>query len=232
MLTTGGSRPLWLQTNLPGVRRAFHHYCCLICPRKTVRHLANPNGSVWRQRNDRASLPGAQALNWGLLGEKLLCLWTRRFDRFPGHWISRTSGLVGPCLERQTQHFRARTPGLQTQPFNRQSQSSAGAVNWKAGRITAWPLALKTQTGRYDKCDPKRRNWELPLLFASLGKNCMCDSGKASFFSWPNHQWKKIHQWGLMDLVWEHLWGSVSLKFFKSRLFKSRPGSHMILKLR
>jgi hypothetical protein len=53
------------------------------------------------RKNINVCLPGLLTLNCGLLGEKLLCLWTRRLDRFPGHWMDRTSGLDGPCLKQE-----------------------------------------------------------------------------------------------------------------------------------
>lgn len=31
VLNTTGSLPLWFQTNLSGIRKAFHYYCCFTC---------------------------------------------------------------------------------------------------------------------------------------------------------------------------------------------------------
>lgn len=60
------------------------------------------NLSTWWGRASKSALPGLLTLNCGLLGEKLLCLWTRRLDRFPGHWMDKTSGLDGPCLKQES----------------------------------------------------------------------------------------------------------------------------------
>lgn len=43
--------------------------------------------------------PELTRLKRGLLGERLLFLWSLRLERRPDHWMDNTSGFTGPCLE-------------------------------------------------------------------------------------------------------------------------------------
>ncbi len=43
--------------------------------------------------------PELTRLRRGLLGERLLFLWSLRLERRPDHWMDKTSGFNGPCLE-------------------------------------------------------------------------------------------------------------------------------------
>lgn len=50
---------------------------------------------------ERIEPPELTRLRRGLLGERLLFLWSLRLERRPDHWMDRTSGFTGPCLERK-----------------------------------------------------------------------------------------------------------------------------------
>lgn len=158
VLNTTGSLPLWFrQTFL----KAFHYYCRFTCLKKN-KSVWKSKQSVWKKKNGKATLPGPQALNWGLLGEKLLCLWTRRLDRFPGHWINRTSGLVGPCLEQQRQHLTSASgSGPEKRIFSHQSQRFSGVATGEVRRITACQHALETQRIWFYTREPtgETRSW-------------------------------------------------------------------------
>lgn len=47
----------------------------------------------------RMNPPELTRLRRGLLGERLLFLWSLRLERRPESWMDRTSGFTGPCLE-------------------------------------------------------------------------------------------------------------------------------------
>lgn len=58
------------------------------------------SGTVWcEEMVVVAIIPELTRLSRGLLGERLLFLWSLRLERRPDHWMDRTSGLRGPCLE-------------------------------------------------------------------------------------------------------------------------------------
>lgn len=50
-------------------------------------------------KNIEKNPPELTRLKRGLLGERLLFLWSLRLERRPDHWMDNTSGFTGPCLE-------------------------------------------------------------------------------------------------------------------------------------
>lgn len=75
---------------------------------------------VWLQII-RITVPELMRLRSGLLGERLLFLWSLRLERRPDHWIDKTSGFNGPCLKSEQENnysdFLAETIWYQTCNF-------------------------------------------------------------------------------------------------------------------
>lgn len=52
-----------------------------------------------QQRAEDTNPPELARLSRGLLGERLLFLWSLRLERRPDHWMDKPSGFRGPCLD-------------------------------------------------------------------------------------------------------------------------------------
>lgn len=71
---------------------------CNVIKHDTTEHSAaeSPSRAV--------ELPELTRLRSGLLGERLLFLWSLRLERRPDSWMVRTSGFSGPCLQTKQGH--------------------------------------------------------------------------------------------------------------------------------
>lgn len=79
------------------VGRTFETFRCLKL--QWSRTFEAARGQQWCEGTGVALVPEETRLSRGLLGERLLFLWSLRLERRPDHWMVRTSGLRGPCLE-------------------------------------------------------------------------------------------------------------------------------------